>query len=96
MRHLNRRTQPPTRQQLVCATAYAAMLAAASSIADPTRRIKELAGCETALMRTMPFVALHFDTRVYLDRPDVRGLKLSLLGVPAFKYAWIDSSRRFQ
>jgi oligopeptide transport system substrate-binding protein len=74
--------------------AFDRMLAAATSTADPARRMDKLAACEAMLMRAMPFVPLYFDTWVYLERPEVRGLSLSPIGVPVFKYAWIDTNRR--
>jgi oligopeptide transport system substrate-binding protein len=76
--------------------AYTAMLAAATCIPDPARRMKELAACEGALMLAMPFIPVYFDTWVYLERPEIRGLRLNRIGVPAFKYAWIESSRSLQ
>jgi oligopeptide transport system substrate-binding protein len=67
-------------------------LAAAMSIADPPVRMQRLAECEAMLLRAMPFVPLYFDTWVYLERREVRGLTLNPLGVPSFKYAWIDTN----
>jgi ABC-type oligopeptide transport system substrate-binding subunit len=77
-------------------SSYEVKLNAASSILNPERRMKELAECEKELMRAMPFVPLYFDSWVYLERPEVHGLALNPLGVPAFKYGWIDSGRRAQ
>ena len=68
----------PTSRRLVF------FIAAASPIADPNVRLKELPPCETV------------DHWVYLERPEVHGLRLNLLGVPCFKYAWIDETRRVQ
>ena len=68
------------------------MLDTASSTLDPARRMERLSACEEKLLRAMPFVPLYFDTWVYLERPEVRGLGLNPLGTPAFKYAWIDTS----
>jgi MarR-like DNA-binding transcriptional regulator SgrR of sgrS sRNA len=62
------------------------------SIADPALRMQQLAECEAMLLRAMPFVPLYFDTWVYLERREVRGLTLNPLGVPSFKYAWIDTN----
>jgi ABC-type oligopeptide transport system substrate-binding subunit len=76
--------------------AFDTRLDAAAAIPDPPVRMKELAVCEASLLRAMPFVPLYFDSWVYLERPEVHGLGLNLLGVPAFKYAWIDSNRRVQ
>ena len=56
-------------------------------------RMEKLADCETTLLRAMPFVPLYFDTWVYLERPEVRGLSVGPMGYPAFKYAWIDTNR---
>jgi oligopeptide transport system substrate-binding protein len=75
---------------------YDKSLAAATSIRAPVRRMSELSKCESVLMKAMPFIPLYFDTYVYLERPEVRGLRLNPLGVPAFKYAWFDSSRGVQ
>jgi ABC-type oligopeptide transport system substrate-binding subunit len=69
-------------------------LAAATSIADSRTRMERLAKCEEMLLRAMPFVPLYFDSWVYLERPEVRGLSLNPLGIPSFKYAWIDAARR--
>jgi oligopeptide transport system substrate-binding protein len=66
------------------------MLASATSIANSTLRMEKLAACEEKLLRAMPLIPLYFDTWVYLERPEVHGLKLNLLGLPGFKYAWID------
>ena len=75
---------------------YDEKLNAATSITDPVRRMRELAESEKEFMRAMPMIPLYFDTWVYLERPEVHGLQLNPLGVPAFKYAWIDSNRRIQ
>ena len=69
-------------------------LAAATSTPDPVLRMRSLSGCEHELLRAMPFIPVYFDTWVYLERPEVRGLTLSPRGIPAFKYAWIDATRR--
>ena len=68
----------------------------ATAIIDPELRMKQLAECEVALLRDMPVIPLYYDTWVYLERPEVHGLRLSPLGVPCFKYAWIDQNRRVQ
>ena len=76
--------------------AFDAKLDAATAVTDPALRMKELAECEAALLRAMPVIPLYYDDWVYLERPDVHGLSLSPLGVPAFKFAWIESNRRVQ
>jgi ABC-type oligopeptide transport system substrate-binding subunit len=76
--------------------AFGATLNAASAITNPALRMKELAECEATLMRAMPMIPLYYDTWVYLERPEVHGLRLNPLGVPAFKYAWIESKRSIQ
>ena len=76
--------------------AFDAALVAATSTPDPALRMEKLAACETMLLRDMPFVPLYFDTWVYLERPEIHGLSLSPLGIPAFKYAWIDTDSRPQ
>jgi ABC-type oligopeptide transport system substrate-binding subunit len=75
---------------------YDRMLAAATSVSDPTVRMDKLSACEERLLHSMPFIPLYFDKWVYLERPEVHGLRLNLLGTPCFKYAWIDQSRRVQ
>lgn len=75
---------------------FDAALASANSTRDPVLRMKKLSDCELTLLRAMPFVPLYFDTWVYLERPEVHGLSLSPIGVPAFKYAWIDTVGRLQ
>jgi oligopeptide transport system substrate-binding protein len=69
-------------------------LTAATSTPDPVLRMRSLSECEHQLLRAMPFVPVYFDTWVYLERPELRGLTLSPRGIPAFKYAWIDVTRR--
>lgn len=71
---------------------FDASLAAATAIADPVLRLEKLASCEVDLLRAMPFVPLYFDTWVYLERRQVRGLTLNRGGIPAFRYAWIDTA----
>src|SRR5262249_9997943 len=61
---------------------FQAKLNAATAITDPAVRMKQLAECEAALLRAMPFIPLYFDTWVYLERPEVHGLRLNPLGVP--------------
>jgi oligopeptide transport system substrate-binding protein len=75
---------------------YDRMLAAATSVSDPAVRMNQLSACEQRLLRGMPFIPLYFDNWVYLERPEVHGLRLNLLGVPCFKYAWIDQKQRVQ
>ena len=70
------------------------MVAAASATADPVLRMERLSACEARLLRGMPFIPLYFDSWNYLQRPEVRGLRLNPLDVPSLKYVWIDSSRR--
>jgi ABC-type oligopeptide transport system substrate-binding subunit len=72
------------------------MLAAASSTTDPPLRMERLSKCEVTLLRAMPFVPLYFDTWVYLERPEVHGLNVSPIGIPVFKYAWMDTNGRPQ
>jgi oligopeptide transport system substrate-binding protein len=68
------------------------MLATANSTTDRALRMEKLSQCEAALLAAMPFVPLYFDTWVYLERREIHGLHLSPIGVPAFKYAWIDTN----
>jgi ABC-type oligopeptide transport system substrate-binding subunit len=72
---------------------YNRMLVDASSTPDPTRRVERLAACEARLLRAMPLVPLYFVTWNYLERPEVRGLRLNALNTPSFKYAWIDPAK---
>ena len=74
--------------------AFDATLNTATSITDPALRMKKMAECEADLLRGMPLIPLYFDTWVYLERPDLHGMGLSPLGVPAFKYGWIEETRR--
>lgn len=78
--------------------AFDAKLNAAAAIAGRAERMQQLAACESDLLRAMPVIPLYYDNWVYLERPDLHGLSLNPLGVPAFKYAWIDSNpnRRVQ
>ena len=69
------------------------MLAAASATPESLTRMERLSACEARLLRAMPCVPLYFDTWNYLERHDVRGLRLSPLNTPSLKYAWIDASR---
>ena len=68
----------------------------ATAITDPARRMKKLAECDAALSCAMPVIPLYYDNWVYLERPDLHGLGLNPIGVPAFKFAWIESNRRVQ
>jgi oligopeptide transport system substrate-binding protein len=72
------------------------MLPDASAITDPALRMERLSVCEARLLRGMPFLPLYFDSWNYLERPEVRGLRLNALDIPSLKYAWIDPSRRAQ
>ena len=76
--------------------AFDVKLNAATATINPELRMKQLAECEAALLRDMPVIPLYYDSWVYLERPEVHGLCLSPLGVPSFKYAWIDQNRRVQ
>jgi oligopeptide transport system substrate-binding protein len=72
------------------------MLAEASATNDPKLRMERLSTSEARLLRGMPFIPLYFDSWNYLERPEVRGLRLNPLDVPSLKYVWIDSSGRVQ
>jgi hypothetical protein len=75
------RTTPPSSQRLIFGNGFE------PETLDPALQMKRLSDCERSLLRGMPFIPFYFDTWVYLERPEVHGLKLSPLGVPAFKYA---------
>ena len=75
---------------------YDTMLAEAGATSDPMLRMERLATSEARLLRGMPFIPLYFDSWNYLERPEVRGLRLNLLDVPSLKYVWIDEKRRAQ
>ncbi len=72
------------------------MLSSATSAPDSAIRMNQLSACEERLLHGMPFIPLYFDNWVYLERPEVHGLRLNLLGIPCFKYAWIDQSTTVQ
>jgi len=72
------------------------MVAAASATTDPVLRMEKLSASEAHLLRGMPFIPLYFDSWNYLERPEVRGLRLNPLDVPSLKYVWIDSDGRVQ
>ncbi len=72
------------------------MLSSATSAPDPAIRMNQLSAREERLLHGMPFIPLYFDNWVYLERPEVHGLRLNLLGIPCFKYAWIDQSTTVQ
>ena len=73
---------------------YDAMLAAAHSTLNPAERMRKLAELETYLLRQMPLLPLYHDSWLLLQKPYVRGFPLNLLGLPNFKYAWIDANWR--
>jgi oligopeptide transport system substrate-binding protein len=75
---------------------YNRMVAEASSALDPALRLQKLRKCETRLLRGMPCIPLYYDTWNYLERPEVRGLRLTGLNTPSFKYTWIDAASRVQ
>jgi oligopeptide transport system substrate-binding protein len=70
------------------------MEAAASATADPALRMERLSESEARLLKGMPFIPLYFDSWTYLERPEVRGLRLNPLDVPSLKYVWIDRNRK--
>jgi len=72
------------------------MVAAASATSDPAKRMQSLSESEARLLRGMPCIPLYFDAWNYLERPEIRGLRLNALDVPSLKYVWIDSTRRIQ
>jgi len=76
--------------------AFEEKLSGATAITNPALRMKELAECEASLLRAMPVIPLYYDNWVYLERPDLHGLGLNPIGIPAFKYAWIEETRRIQ
>ena len=86
---------PPSRRDVFIAAA-AASAAFAGATNDPKRRMERLSASEARLLRGMPFIPLYFDSWNYLERPEVRGLRLNPLDVPSLKYVWIDSSGRVQ
>lgn len=66
------------------------MLAEASATIDPAIRMAKLSASEARLLRGMPSIPVYFDSWSYLERPEVRGLRLNSLDIPSLKYAWID------
>jgi ABC-type oligopeptide transport system substrate-binding subunit len=63
---------------------------------QPEVRMQSLAACEECLLRAMPVLPLFFDAYSSLQKPYVRGLPLTALDRPQFKYAWIDTKWRPQ
>jgi len=76
--------------------AYDVKLGEATANTDSAVRMKELAECEATLLRAMPIIPLYFDTWVYLERPELHGLHLNPLGVPSFKFAWLEQHGSLQ
>jgi ABC-type oligopeptide transport system substrate-binding subunit len=76
--------------------AFDQLLGAADAELDRTVRMRKMAALQERLLRRVPVLPLFFDSYSYLDKPDVEGMAKSVLGVPQFKTAWIDTHWRPQ
>jgi ABC-type oligopeptide transport system substrate-binding subunit len=76
--------------------AFDPLLGAADAELDRTVRLRKMAAWEERLLRRVPVLLLFFDSYCHLDKPVVGRMAKSVLGVPQFKTAWIDTHRRPQ
>ena len=73
---------------------FDAMVAEATSVLNPAERMRKLAEVERYLLRQMPLLPVYYDSWLSLQKPYVRGFPQNRLGLPIFKYAWIDNNWR--
>lgn len=71
---------------------YDAAIAGAKSCADPSLRLKKLAGCERLLLEGRPVVPLYFQAWHQLRKPWVRGIEGNSIDAIAFHRTWVDTS----
>lgn len=71
---------------------YDQMMQASLREGDPAKRMALLSEAETMLLDELPMVPLYWYVRNHLSRPEVKGLKSSLLEHRCYKAVYLDAS----
>lgn len=69
---------------------YDRLIAEAQSTADPAKRIRALQEAEKLLMEEMPIIPIYFYTRVYMEKPHVRGVIRNIIYETDYSRAWLE------
>ncbi|SKA80192.1 oligopeptide transport system substrate-binding protein [Prosthecobacter debontii] len=71
---------------------YDALMQASLREGDATRRMAILSEAENLLLDELPMVPIYWYVRNYLSRPEVRGMKPSLLEHRCYKAVWLEGA----
>ena len=60
---------------------------------DPQQRFEVFQKAEALLMDEMPIIPIYFYTRIYLERPEVKGWHLTVLDNHPYKYVSLEAPK---
>lgn len=66
------------------------LVAAAAAEPDPARRLQLYREAESILLNEAPVIPLYFYNRIFLKRPEVRGISGNVLDTHVYKHVWLD------
>ena len=72
---------------------YDRLIAQAAATVDPHERLEVFQKAETLLMDEMPMIPIYFYTRIYLERPEVRGWYPTILDNHPYKYVSLEAPK---
>jgi oligopeptide transport system substrate-binding protein len=72
---------------------YDRLIAQAAATVDPHERFEVFRKAETLLMDEMPAIPIFFYTRVFLERPEVKGWYPTILDNHPYKYVYLEAPK---
>ena len=75
---------------------FSALLEVAQNTAEPAERMAILKQAEKILMDEMPIAPIYFYTQTYLQKPYVKGIRISEVSNLDLKWAYVESDDRAQ
>ncbi|HXT11138.1 MAG TPA: peptide ABC transporter substrate-binding protein [Candidatus Angelobacter sp.] len=72
---------------------YDRLIAQAAATVDPKARLEVFQKAEALLVDELPMIPIYFYTRVYLQRPEVRGWYPTILDNHPYKYVYLEAPK---
>lgn len=72
---------------------YDRLINQAAATVDPQQRLEVFQKAEALLMDEMPIIPIYFYTRIYLERPEVKGWYSNILDNHPFKYMSLEAPK---
>jgi len=72
---------------------YDRLIKEAAATVDPHGRLEVFQKAETVLMDDMPIIPIFFYTRVFLERPEVKGWYPNVLDNHPYKYVYLEAAK---